>query len=230
MSYLPLCLVCLAIMTAFIIAEHAERYVAGVILKGCASLVFVFIGLLAMLSLRDTASAETLAYARLVVLGLAVGAVADVVLNLRYVYEKVAQPIFVLGTLVFLAGHVVYTIATFPRVGFPWPFLVAGGALTVILMRWIFQRIEAKAALKVVGVFYIGIIVILNCLALGALITAQSVQAAVFLAGTLLFLVSDVILILNTFGGNPRFAMRVCNLSLYYVGQLLIATSIQFLA
>ena len=26
MSYLPLCLVCLAIMTAFIIAEHAERW------------------------------------------------------------------------------------------------------------------------------------------------------------------------------------------------------------
>ena len=66
--------------------------------------------------------------------------------------------------------------------------------------------------------------------ALGALITAPSLQAAIFLAGTFLFLVSDVILILNTFGGNPRFAMRVCNLSLYYVGQLLIATSIQFLA
>ena len=47
-----------------------------------------------------------------------------------------------------------------------------------------------------------------------------------FLVGTLLFFVSDVILILNTFGGNPQFRNRVINLTLYYAGQVLIALSL----
>ena len=227
--HLLLSLVCLGLMGAFIAAEHAERFVAGVILKGSASAAFVILGILGMLSLPEATRSETLPYARLIVTGLAIGAVADVVLNLRYVYEKAGQLLFVLGTLIFLAGHVAYTAATFPRVGMPWPFLVLGAVLTAVLMRWIFARIEAKAALKLIGVFYIGIVVILNCLAAGAFISAPSAQAAVFLAGTLLFLVSDVILILNTFGGNPRFSLRACNLTLYYVGQILIASSLFFL-
>lgn len=230
MPHLLLCVACLVLMAAFIAAEHAEKYVAGVVLKGAASAAFVLAGLVAMVAIDAAKDPESASYARLIVIGLAIGAVADVVLNLRYVYEKVGQLLFALGTLVFLAGHVVYTVATFPRVGFPWPFLVLGGALTVVLMRWIFQRIEANAGLKVIGVFYIGIVVVLNCLALGAFITDPSAQAAVFLCGTLLFLASDVVLILNTFGKRPRFALRVCNLTLYYIGQLLIATSLLFLA
>ena len=227
MLHLILCIACLAIMAAFIAAEHAERFVVGVALKGAASLVFVILGIVC----ASAAPESEVDYVRLIVAGLAIGAVADVILNLRYVYEKVGQLLFALGTLVFLAGHVVYTAATYPRVTLPWIYLVAGGALTVVLMRWIFQRIEAKAALKVIGVFYIGIVVVLNCLALGALISEPSPQAAVFLAGALLFLASDVILILNTFAKHrkQRFGLRICNLTLYYVGQLLIAMSLRFL-
>ena len=228
MLHLILCIACLAIMAAFIAAEHAERFVVGVALKGAASLVFVILGIVC----ASAAPEAEVDYVRLIVAGLAIGAVADVILNLRYVYEKVGQLLFALGTLVFLAGHVVYTAATYPRVTLPWIYLVAGGALTVVLMRWIFQRIEAKAVLKVIGVFYIGIVVVLNCLALGALVTEPSAQAAVFLLGALLFLASDVILILNTFAKRrkQRFGLRICNLTLYYIGQLLIALSLGLLA
>ena len=239
MLHLILCVACLATMAAFIAAERAERYVAGVALKGCASLIFVILGAVC----ASAAPEAEAGYARLIVVGLAIGAVADVVLNLRYVYEKVGQLLFALGTVVFLVGHVVYTTATYPRVALPWIYLVAGGALTVVLMHWIFQRIEAKAALKVIGVFYIGIVVVLNCLALGALVTEPSAQAAVFLLGALLFLASDgttegsgqtpdIILILNTFAKRhkQRFGLRICNLTLYYIGQLLIALSLGLLA
>ena len=49
-----------------------------------------------------------------------------------------------------------------------------------------------------------------------------------FAAGAFLFLVSDIVLILNTFGPKSKFSLRVTNLSLYYVGQLLIALSLLF--
>jgi hypothetical protein len=48
-----------------------------------------------------------------------------------------------------------------------------------------------------------------------------------FFGGALLFLASDVVLILNTFGPKSTFSMRVVNLVLYYVGQLMIALSLQ---
>ena len=93
-------------------------------------------------------------------------------------------------------------------------------------MVWIFGRITAKTAFKVFGVVYIGAVVLLNTVGVGNLIDAPSAFTAVFAAGALLFLVSDVVLILNTFGKESRQSLRVVNIGLYYVGQLLIALSL----
>ena len=99
--------------------------------------------------------------------------------------------------------------------------------LTAVLMYWIFGRIEAKMVFKVFGVFYVGAIVMLNCVAGCVLAASPCFRWFVFLTGTLLFLVSDVILIINNFGPKASFTLRVSNLMLYYVGQLLIALSLQ---
>ena len=96
-------------------------------------------------------------------------------------------------------------------------------------MAWIFRRITAKPAFKIFGVVYIGAVVLLNCVAIGNLIAAPSAFTAVFAAGSLLFLASDIVLILNTFGKETKQVLRVTNISLYYLGQLLIALSLQFL-
>jgi hypothetical protein len=45
-----------------------------------------------------------------------------------------------------------------------------------------------------------------------------------------LFLVSDIVLILNTFGSEFKQNLRNTNISLYYAGQLLIAISLSILA
>ncbi len=97
-------------------------------------------------------------------------------------------------------------------------------------MLWIFRQITAKPAFKIFGVFYIGAIMLLNCVAVGNLIAAPSAFTGLFAAGALLFLVSDVVLILNTFGSETRQSLRYTNIGLYYVGQLLIALSLRFLA
>ena len=76
------------------------------------------------------------------------------------------------------------------------------------------------------GVVYIGAIMLLNCVAAGNLIAAPSAFTGLFAAGALLFLVSDIVLILNTFGSEFRQSLRNSNISLYYAGQLLIAMSL----
>ena len=221
MSHLWLAGLCLVLMAAFIIAEYLEKWTAGVVLKGAASLCFALLGLLGSQGAADGR------FAGFVVAGLFVGMVADVLLNLRYVFEKQGKLLFAAGTLVFLVGHVLYTVAVWPRALFPPAFAALGAVATFFIMRWIFSKIEAEGALKTIGIFYIGIVVVLNCLALAALLGRFGAQSAVFLAGTLLFLVSDIVLILNTFGGDPQFKRRVLNLSLYYLGQILIALSLQ---
>ena len=76
---------------------------------------------------------------------------------------------------------------------------------------------------------YIGAIVLLNCVAVANLITAPSAFTGLFAAGALLFLVSDIVLILNTFGKETKQSLRITNITLYYLGQMIIALSLQFL-
>ena len=222
MQYLYLVPICLALAAVFIFVEKLGRYLVADVIKGVASAFFVLFGFLG--SLRGGAPEV----ARLVLLGLVLGAVADVLLNLRYVYEgSKAQLAFLAGILVFLAGHVAYIaaiVAHCPALPFA---VVVGVILTAVLMYWILGRIEAKMVFKIFGVFYVGAVVVLNCVAGCVLAAAPCLRWFVFLAGTLLFLVSDVILILNNFGPKQSFGMRVSNLMLYYVGQLLIALSLQ---
>jgi len=225
MHYLWLCPICLALALWFIFVERSERYVEADIIKGCASVVFVVLGFLS--AFGGTGTTDEV-FRTLVLGGLGIGAVADVILNLRYVFEgNKGKLAFLAGILVFLLGHLFYLLAVWRTCNMPYLYVGVGLVLTGALMVWIFQRIEASIAFKVFGIFYIGAITVMNCVALGSLLTNPTGQSALFFLGAVLFLVSDIILILNIFGPENRFSWRVANLILYYVGQLLIALSLQ---
>ena len=213
-------ILCLCLAALFIWTEKRENYVGAVILKGLSSLCFVFVGIMA---------GNGGQLAKLAVTGLALGCIADVLLNLRWVFPKKGQLIFLIGILVFLGGHVVYLAAILPMADNWVACIVVGAVLTALLMKWIFSKITAKKAFKIFGVFYLGAIMMLNCVAVNNLVTAPSAFTGLFAAGALLFLISDIVLILNTFGPESKFSLRVTNLSLYYLGQLLIAWSLLFM-
>ena len=213
-------ILCLGFAALFILQEKKENYVMAVVLKGLASLCFVIVGVMASDGSRT---------AKLILAGLVLGCIADVLLNLRWVFREKGQMIFLVGILVFLSGHIVYLAAVLPMTESWLPPVAAGVVLTAVLMKWIFTKITAKKAFKIFGVFYIGAIVILNCAAIGALLTAPGVFTGLFAAGALLFLISDIVLILNTFGSESKFSLRIVNLGLYYIGQLLIALSLSAL-
>ena len=214
------CILCLVLACLFIMEENKEKYVAAVVLKGLASLCFVIVGAMA---------GDGSHLAKLVLAGLILGCVADVLLNLRWVFKEKGKLIFLVGILVFLSGHIVYLAAILPM-SESWVIcFVIGIILTAGLMKWIFTKITAEKAFKIFGVFYIGAIVLMNCVAISNLITVPSAFTALFAAGAVLFLISDIVLILNTFGPESKFSLRITNLSLYYLGQLLIALSLLYL-
>ena len=168
---------CLVFAAVFLFQESRKRYVPAVVLKGLASVCFVILGILC--------SPGTL-LAKRIICGLVLGCIADVLLNLRYVVREKGQLVFLIGILVFLSGHILYLTAVAGLSGKWLICAVIGVILTALLMVWIFRRIEAKPAFKIFGVFYIGAIMILDCIAAGNLIAAPSAFTGLFAAGAVL--------------------------------------------
>ncbi len=214
---------CLLIMSVFIYFEKKEKYTLAVVLKGLASLMFVLLGFWCADRGGNTS------FARTVKVGLILGLVADVLLNLRFVFKEKGKIVFLVGILVFLSGHIAYLCALVPTVNNVVVPAAIGVVLTAVIIKWIFTQIEAAKAFKIFGIFYIGAIVIMNCFAIANLLSdPANTRYMIFVIGAILFLISDIVLILNTFGKTSRFSLRVTNLSLYYVGQLLIAMSMLY--
>lgn len=218
-----LVLACLVVMSIYIYTEKLEKWVPAVILKGCASLLFVLLGF------ECSKVYISNDFCKLVRIGLILGFIADILLNLRFVFKSKGKIVFLVGILVFLSGHILYLCALIPTVNNVLIPLIVGVVLTAIIIKWIFTQVEASKVFKIFGIFYIGAIVIMNCFAVANLIQDPSNQRyIIFVIGAVLFLISDIILILNTFGKTSKFSLRITNLSLYYVGQLLIAFSLMF--
>ena len=215
-----LCILGMIIQASFIAVEHKEKYVGAVCLKGSASVVFVIIGAIAF------ASAANTHFAKPVFIGLILGAVGDVLLNLRFVFEKNGQKIFLMGIAAFLAGHILYLVALIPQSENLWICVIIGAIIAAAILAYIFKTMEVKTAFKVFGVFYIGAVVIMTAIAIGNLIANPATATWLYAIGAVLFMISDVVLIFNTFGNTQKFSLRITNLSLYYIGQLLIACSL----
>lgn len=207
------------LQTVFILAEKQKKYGLATILKGSASIVFILVGLFCGLA----ADAD---FTRFVLIGLICGAAGDVLLELRNVWPKIGSKIFLFGILVFMAGHVFYLIALLRVCVNPLTPVVIGAIAAALLLWWILSTVSAKPAFKIFGVFYIGAVVIMTAVACANAIAAPDLRNILFAAGALLFTASDVILIFNTFGKQETFALRVANLGLYYIGQILIALTI----
>lgn len=217
-----LALLGMAVQGLFIKAEHDQKPVLAVTLKGIASLIFVCLGFMISTFTKD---AHVATYVKL---GLIFGMLGDILLNLRYVFTKKGNLIFLVGILIFMIGHIFYFVAILPMCTNKLVAIGVGVVLTFFLLKWIFSQIEAKMAFKIFGVFYLGAITIMNCVACANMITLHNTFTIALFIGALLFLLSDIVLILNTFGKESKFALRITNLSLYYVGQLVIAFSLMW--
>lgn len=221
MSYMFLAYIGLLIQLLFIYIEQQKKYVPAVALKGTASLFFVVLGFLGL----SIATLPT--FAKIVVAGLVFGLLGDVCLNLRFVMEKAGQKVFLAGIAAFLVGHILYLVALIPLAAKVWVWLISGVLVAAALLYWILTSVEAEKAFKAFGVVYIGAVVLMTAVSIGVFVTRHTTGSLLYMVGAVLFTLSDIILIFNTFTKDGKAWMRPANLLLYYLGQLLIALSIQ---
>lgn len=213
---------CLAIAIVFIYVEWKKKYVLSVVLKGCASLCFVAFGIAASRYCGDPQ------HAKLIIIGLILGCIADIFLNLRFVIIEKAQLIFITGILIFLAGHVMYFVAMANMAPHLAAAIAAAVACTAITLYLIFTKFEVKKAYKIFGGFYCMTIYLMVCTSVDAAIASTCPATIIMMIGAFFFLVSDLVLIVNTFGPKFLQSRRVVNLIFYYIGQLLIGLSLLF--
>jgi len=225
MLYIWLALIILGVMLeiVFILKESEGRLGVATFFKGLASLMFVALGIFNYM--------EVVSYniGIPIIIGLILGIIGDVLLNLRFMLKKEASTIiFGIGITVFLAGHLMYIIA-----------LIASSA-EIIIMALVLTAILSAIAIptqlklltikskgiKTVGVIYYVVVIAMFCTAISfPIINGISLFSCVFILGALLFLISDTLMIYYTFGKKTRF-LRVANLMLYYIAQVMIAMSI----
>ena len=217
-----LCIAGSLLQGIFIYSEYRRNMRAAVCLKGTASLVFVLIGFIGYLSAGQTN------IPRLILFGLILGAVGDILLNLRYLAEKKKTFFFIAGSSAFFAGHIMYLAALFMISDSIMIPVIAGIVVTVIAETLAERKTIAPLIFKILGGLYIAAVVFMACMAVSNAVTCCSTGRILFAVGAVLFLISDMVLILNTFGKEPKMFWSGICLTLYYPGQLLIAIAAGF--
>lgn len=224
MITVPLALLLLgcAMEAIFIVQERRQHLLAALLYKAGASLLFVLAGFVAF------SLAPLPAFGRMIVLGLMLGAIGDVCLNLRFLLAGRARLIFLFGIGAFLLGHIAYLAAL---IGLDpmalWYALPVAAVLSFALIRFVLARVEVSGAIKAFGIVYLCVVFLMACVCVALFaLDVRSIGRAVFAAGALLFAASDVFLVFNQFGKKAYPSFRALNLSLYYAGQVCICLTI----
>lgn len=191
--------------------------------KLIASFSFLMIGFLNAFRCSDGVYAVT------VLAGLFYGFAGDVfraspaVLAGRPLLYKAA------GALCFVMGHVLYMAAMIGNFGISfWAFLAAAVLLAGVVLWTRAEKVNA-GPLYLPGLIYMVFACMMAGTAVHVLIRHYSTSSLLFAVGALLFVLSDVILILHSYGRNKKsLLLHYGVLGLYYPAQALIAMSMFF--
>lgn len=197
----------------------------SLVFKSLASLSFIILGCLCL------QKCQIKQFAWFVVIGLILDGIGDVVINLRFAFDKIKHLSFLLGTGFFFCGHLFYLFALVSKGSFLTISIICGliaAVITIISLNACLHNL--KTVYKVFGVIYLFTLFLMTGIAVGNMIANPSVKGCTLYGiGALLFAASDILLILNNFGEKKYYTMRIANLCLYYLGQLFIAISLAFI-
>ncbi len=167
-------------------------------------------------------------YAQFILIGLTFGVLGDIFLGLQKIDRKHKQFHLLIGISSFLLGHIFYSIA-FQKyselteyIYLPIPIILTLGSIIIIL----FSKTQLGKA-KYLSFAYVLVSAFFLTFAFGTFKNGFSLFSLAVAIGALSFSFSDFILCFLYFRSVKKYRLlKYINIILYYLGQILIASSI----
>jgi len=222
-------------LSCYLFAGFCQKGKRPLIAKCVCSGLFILIGVFAML-----AASNYTAYAVFMLVGLFFSFWGDYFLGI-----SMKGKYFIAGMASFLIAHVFYIFAYFNAIALIIPGEIFFNTVEIIAIA-VLLSVLAIASLKLkldMGVYKIPVY-IYSVVIVTMLVKAFSLSIRIFSAGAknalaisaliaggaLLFVISDAVLSLILFAGKDKRPMTVLNLITYFSAQILLASSIFFMA
>lgn len=191
--------------------------IGGLALKGTASFFFVLTGI-ANLFFAFKSDNYNKKFCIIMVIGLFFAMLGDIILNIEFIF----------GALLFAVGHIFYFAAFCQILKFKLTDLIAGAIIFIpsalfILLAPFFNF--GDNIMLIVCLLYALIISLMVGKTIANLIREQNLLNIILVIGSVLFFISDLMLLLNVFGGLPEITDILC-LATYYPAQCFLAFSI----
>ena len=189
------------IVAQFIVLYIYRNFIGRYKMKGFCSFIFVLLGIVNLIYCL-IARKEGILFPVLIVCGLLFGMIADVVLSFN----------FITGAIVFAVGHILYFAAFILLHKFGTKDLVAllcVFAVSLIVVLLPIYKFDSRLMFIVIIVYALIISFMLSKALMNAVSSRKTMEIILFM-GSLLFYVSDFMLLLSIFGGEKNFSSLVC--------------------
>lgn len=234
-------IVCVLATSIFISVRVNKGELAGVFSKTVASFCFIAFALL-LLAQKVNLNTYSIYGVVCLVLGLVLGLIGDILLDLKVVYPFHKDKYLYAGMTSFLVGHIFYIISmilfSYNEINFfanhllPF-FLVIVGAAILTAITWLVSTKVLKLNYDRFSAFvniYTFVLIFTTLLSLYIACVVSTIPMYVLTIGFVLFLASDLVLSMQYFGGKLMDKkLIIINHALYYLAQIIIAMFVYFI-
>lgn len=233
---------CLCVLSTilFLVLRVKKGGLAGLFSKIIASVCFIMLAVFLSFGKNQVSYYSSMPIC-LLIIGLVLGLVGDIVLDLKVMYEFHDNQYLTCGMSAFSTAHIfnIAAILTFVNTqvslsNYIVPLaIIVGASIILTIVIWLVSSKVLKlnygkhAVLTNIYCFILLLTTILSCYFAIAL---QNYYMIILAAGFVFFLISDLILSMQYFGGKQSDKkLIVLNHATYYLAQILIATFIYFI-
>ncbi len=233
-TYILLALGILSLI-GFLVLRDKNGSPLATVIKTLASLFFIATAFAAFGENNTVSYDRIVVPAALIIMGLVLGLVGDITLDLKITYQKMikdSDTYTFAGMACFGIGHILYIVAISMLYAFSgWAILVGVGINAAIFGLSIFVMKMKFGKWLIPSISYGFLLTIFMCVAGAACIIEKSVgpDLILFLVGSILFLLSDLVLSMTYFDGKDSKVMIIINHVLYYAAQFSIAVAILYI-
>ena len=234
-------IVCVLATSIFISVRVNKGELAGVFSKTVASFCFIAFALL-LLAQKVNLNTYSIYGVVCLVLGLVLGLIGDILLDLKVVYPFHKSGYLYAGMTSFLVGHLFYIASmilfTYNEISFfssqllPFFLILIGAIILTIIVYFISTKV-IKLNYEKFSIFvniYSFVLIFTTILSVYLACIVSIIPMYVLAIGFVLFLASDLVLSMQYFGGKLQDKkLIVINHLLYYLAQIIIAMFIYFI-